>query len=95
MNDPNAPVTPFGSRLIQELVAKGIIPARCTRWELVSDVEDVLRIRSEVLASRAEFETVAKLLLENEDEARRFVRDVILKSPFLPDHPPFTVTDIK
>lgn len=74
------PITPNQSKAIQRLIEAGIVPANCTRWKLISDVNDVIRARMEILVDEPTLQKIADALIENEEEAKQIVRDVLVKT---------------
>lgn len=70
-------VVPYRSKAVQRLMASGIIPKNCSKWTLVSDVHDCVRMISEVVVTEREFQTIADALLDNREEAKQMARLIV------------------
>lgn len=70
-------ISPYSSKAIRSLMDAGIIPKNCSRWTLVSDPRDCVRMISEVVVTEREFQTIADALLNNRDEARQMAQVIV------------------
>ncbi len=67
-------ISTFNSKIVAELIEAGIIPRHCSKWEMVADVKDAVRIRSEVFVTEEQYRQIADALLRNKTEARAAVQ---------------------
>lgn len=70
-------ISPYSSKAIRSLMDAGIIPKNCSKWTLVSDPRDCVRMISEVVVTEREFQTIADALLNNRDEARQMAQVLV------------------
>lgn len=66
-------VSVFNSKAIMQLKAAGVIPQDCISFQMIADVNDVIRLRYEVLADEATVQSIADAILNNPGEFRREV----------------------
>lgn len=77
MNDSKAFV-PNASKVVKSLIADGIIPEMCTRFEIKLAVNEPARVTCEFFVSEDQFEKVATALRENPDEANAMARTLFI-----------------
>lgn len=65
------------SKLVKQLIAVGVIPKQCTRFELVMEVNQPIRIRMEVYASPEDTERIAEALEAHPDEVAEMVQQTV------------------
>lgn len=59
------------SPIVKALSDEGIIPARCFNWTLTVKAGDVVRIRSEVYVTEAEFRRIADLVMAHRESCKQ------------------------
>ncbi len=60
---------PSQNRIVEDLLAIGIIPQDCARWTVDAVAGGVVTMTAEVFISEKQFQLVADALLKNRDEA--------------------------
>lgn len=71
-------ITPRESKAVKAMIDAGIIPAECTRFELVLDAKDAIRARCEFFVTEEQLEVVAAELRRDPLEAARFIRTALV-----------------
>jgi hypothetical protein len=74
-------ISPHNSKAIKELIAAGIIPPECIRFELLAEAGETVRLRYEVHASEDQIQQIADALKRNPEETREMARSIVLKGP--------------
>jgi hypothetical protein len=72
-------VASTGSKIIKSLIADGIVPPMCTRFELSAAVHEVVRIKCEFFVSEEQFEKIATAFRDNPDEAKAMARTLLIQ----------------
>jgi hypothetical protein len=67
-------ITPRRSKAVNKLIKLGLIPAECTRFELVLDARDVIRARCEFFVNEEQMQQIADAFKANPGEAARIIK---------------------
>lgn len=67
-------ITPQTSNALRELINIGLIPAQCTRFELVIDAKDAIRAKVEFLVTEEKLQQIADAFKRNPEEAAQIIR---------------------
>jgi hypothetical protein len=70
-------MTPHNSKAIQEMIAVGVIPQNCQKFEMLSDAEGAVLFKYEVFATEEQVQQIADALKRNPEEAQRITRTVL------------------
>jgi hypothetical protein len=70
---------PNASKIVKSLIADGIIPEMCTRFELKMKVNEIVRATCEFFVSEEQFEKIATALRDNPDEVNAMARTLLIR----------------
>lgn len=68
---------PQRSGVVKRLIAAGVIPGECVRFELVFDVTEPIRATCTFNVTEDQLEAIAKAYEEHPEEAAGIVRDIV------------------
>ena len=66
--------------IIKRLINAGIVPPLCTRFSLICNVDEPVRMEFDCLVSEEQLQEVVDALISNPAEASQIARTVFLKS---------------
>jgi hypothetical protein len=70
----------YRSKIIEQLLEQGVIPRECSKWMLISEAGDAVRMVIEVFITEEQFQRVADAVRDNPGEARDIARTIVFRS---------------
>jgi hypothetical protein len=68
-----------GSKLVKALTDAGIVPAECSRFELVLDTKEPVRAKCEFNVTSDQMEVIVAALKQEHEDGKRVILDAVLK----------------
>ena len=72
-------IKPQNSKAVAELIEIGLLPAACTRFELVIDAKDAIRAKCEFIVTEEQMVAISEAFARNPDEVAQILRTGSIK----------------
>lgn len=76
------------SSIVKGLIAAGVVPANCTRFNLSIAVGEVVRISCDFFVSEEQFQQIATAFSDNPEEAKAIARRLFIRRQEALSNPP-------
>jgi hypothetical protein len=72
-------ITPVRSKAVKQLIDIGLIPAECTRFELILDAKEAIRAKCEFFVSEDALQKIADALASNPEEVTQIIKTATVR----------------